>query len=104
MLFRSFLRDTGAKLIYTRRFLDHYRFTHEDLVGVFGDATEAGVEIMVTTEKDAVRIAASEKFPIPCYYLRLEIEILRGATDFQEAVGKICFPRGEPVVATNPPV
>ena len=32
------------------------------------------------------------------------IEILRGAADFQEAVGKICFPRGEPMVATNPPV
>ena len=101
--FEAFLRETGAKLIYTRRFLDHYRFTHEDLVGVFGDAGDAGVEIMVTTEKDAVRIAASEKFPMPCYYLRLEIEILRGAADFQEAVGKICFPRGEPLLATNPP-
>ena len=59
---------------------------------------------MVTTEKDAVRIAASEKFSLPCYYLRLEIEILRGAADFQEAVGKICFPRGEPLMATVPPV
>ena len=102
--FEAFLRETGAKLIYTRRFLDHYRFTHEDLASVFDEAEEAGVEIMVTTEKDAVRIEASEKFPMPCYYLRLEIEILRGAADFQEAVGKICFPRGEPLVATNPPV
>lgn len=101
--FEAFLRETGAKLIYTRRFLDHYRFTHEDLAGVFGDAADAGVEIMITTEKDAVRIAASEKFPMPCYYLRLEIEILRGAADFQEAVGKICFPRGEPLLATSPP-
>lgn len=102
--FEAFLRETGAKLVYTRRFLDHYRFTHEDLGEVFREAVDARVEIMVTTEKDAVRIEASEKFPMPCYYLRLEIEILRGAADFQEAVGKICFPRGEPLVATNPPV
>jgi tetraacyldisaccharide 4'-kinase len=102
--FEAFLRETGAQLVYTRRFLDHYRFTHEDLGEVFRDAVEARVEIMVTTEKDAVRIAASEKFPMPCYYLRLEIEILRGAADFQEAVGKICFPRGESLVTTNPPV
>ncbi len=102
--FEAFLRETGAKLVYTRRFLDHYRFTHEDLAGVFDEAEEAGVEVMVTTEKDAVRIEASEKFPMPCYYLRLEIEILRGAADFQEAVGKICFPRGEPLVATTPSV
>ncbi len=93
--FEAFVRETGARLIYTRRFLDHYRFTHEDLTGVFAEAQRAGVEIMVTTEKDAVRIEAGEKFPVPCYYLRLEIEILRGAADFQEAVGKICFPRGE---------
>lgn len=101
--FEAFLRETGAQLAYTRRFLDHYRFTHEDLAAVFADAQRAGVEIMVTTEKDAVRIEASEKFPLPCYYLRLEIEILRGAADFQEAVGKICFPRGEPLLATVPP-
>jgi tetraacyldisaccharide 4'-kinase len=96
--FEAFLRETGARLIYTRRFLDHYRFTHEDLTGVFAEAQRAGVEVMVTTEKDAVRIEAGEKFPVPCYYLRLEIEILRGAADFQEAVGKICFPRGEALV------
>jgi tetraacyldisaccharide 4'-kinase len=102
--FEAFLRDTGAKLGYTRRFLDHYRFTSEDLTEVFAEAQAAGVTMMITTEKDAVRLAATEKFPLPVYYLRLEIEILRGAADFQEAVGKICFPNGEPVVATTPPM
>ncbi|MDI1250806.1 MAG: tetraacyldisaccharide 4'-kinase [Lacunisphaera sp.] len=102
--FEAFLRDTGAKLGYTRRFLDHYRFTAEDLTEVFAEAQVAGVTMMITTEKDAVRLATAEKFPLPVYYLRLEIEILRGAADFQEAVGKICFPNGEPVVATTPPM
>jgi tetraacyldisaccharide 4'-kinase len=102
--FEAFLRDTGAKLGYTRRFLDHYRFTAEDLTEVFAEAQAAGVTMMITTEKDAVRLAATEKFPLPVYYLRLEIEILRGAADFQEAVGKICFPNGVPVVATTPPM
>ena len=62
------------------------------------------MELVITTEKDAVRIAADEKLPLPCYYLRLEIEILRGADDFQDAVGKICFPLGEPVMGSNPPM
>jgi tetraacyldisaccharide 4'-kinase len=30
--------------------------------------------------------------PVPVYYLRLEIEILRGASGFDDAVGRICFP------------
>ena len=102
--FEAFLRETGAELAYTRRFLDHYRFTHEDLVAVFAEAHAAGVDLMITTEKDAVRIDGREKIPLPCYYLRLEIEILRGATDFKEAVGKICFPRGAAVLASNPPL
>ncbi|NBR09535.1 MAG: hypothetical protein EBT98_07820 [Opitutaceae bacterium] len=65
------------------------------MLAVFSEAQTAGVEFMITTEKDAVRIDASETIPMPCYYLRLEIEILRGAADFQEAVSKICFPLGE---------
>jgi tetraacyldisaccharide 4'-kinase len=102
--FEAFLRETGANLVYTRRFLDHYRFTHEDLLSVWAEAGHARVDLMITTEKDAVRLEAGEQFPVACYYLRLEIEILRGAKDFQEAVSKICFPRGVPVTGSNPPV
>jgi len=93
--FEAFLREAGAHLATTRRFVDHHRFTPQDLMDVFAEAQAAGVELMITTEKDAVRINASEKTTIPCYYLRLEIDILRGAADFQEAVSKICFPLGE---------
>ena len=102
--FEAFLREAGAKLAYTRRFLDHHRFTSDDLATVFTEALEARVELLITTEKDAVRLDPTRQIPLPCYYLRLEIEILRGATDFDEAVGKICFPRGEPLVASKSPV
>ena len=90
--FEHFLRDLGANLLYTKRFLDHYRFTQEDLDLVFSQARSAGLEFLVTTEKDAVRIDEKLHFPLPLYYLRLEIEIIRGAADFQEAVSRICFP------------
>ena len=46
----------------------------------------------MTTEKDAVRIPPPAPGALPLYYLRLEIEIIRGAADFDEAVGRICFP------------
>lgn len=102
--FEAFLRETGAKLGYTRRFLDHHRFQADDLQDVMREALEARVEMLITTEKDAVRIEAGTKFPMPCYYLRLEIEILRGAADFYEAVGKICFPNGRPLNEEPEPV
>ena len=47
---------------------------------------------MVTTEKDAVRIPVSYKPILPLFYVRMEIEIVEGFEDFQEAVAGICFP------------
>ena len=101
--FEHFLRELGAHLLYTKRFLDHYRFTQEDLDLVFGQAAAAGLDFLVTTEKDAVRLDETFRFPLPLYYLRLEIEIIRGAADFQEAVGRICFPETNSRAPLDPP-
>jgi len=90
--FEKFLRDLGALLVGRERFLDHYRFESEDIAGLFEMAQGERADCLVTTEKDAVRIAEQLSCPLPLYYLRLEIEILRGAADFDEAVGRICFP------------
>lgn len=91
--FEKFLRDLGAKLVARERFLDHYRYADEDFQSLFRIAREQGAECLVTTEKDAVRIPDGYVCPLPLYYLRLEIEIIRGAADFDEAVGRICFPQ-----------
>ncbi len=90
--FEKFLRDLGALLVGRERFLDHYRYEPEDIEGLFTLAQREGAECLITTEKDAVRISDTAALPLPLYYLRLEIEILRGAADFDEAVGRICFP------------
>jgi tetraacyldisaccharide 4'-kinase len=89
--FEKFLGDLGARLLARERFLDHYRFTTEDLDAIVANAVSLGAECLVTTEKDAVRIDTRRAWPLPVYYLRLEIEIIRGAADFDEAVGRICF-------------
>lgn len=102
--FEAFLRRFGANLLYSKRYVDHYRFTNDDLDLIFEEAVNAGLDFVVTTEKDAVRIAQDMKFPIPLYYLRLEIEILRGAADFDEAVGRICFPEHESLGGRVSPV
>lgn len=89
--FEGFLRNYGANLPYTRRFMDHHRFEENELLSIAEEAKAAGLEFLVTTEKDAVRIPESIDFSVPLYYLRLEIEILRGADDFDEAVSRVCF-------------
>lgn len=91
--FEKFLRDLGALLVGRERFLDHYRYGEDDIAELFELARRERAECLVTTEKDAVRIAANHVCPLPLYYLRLEIDILRGAADFDEAVSRICFPQ-----------
>ncbi|HNX04448.1 MAG TPA: tetraacyldisaccharide 4'-kinase [Opitutales bacterium] len=87
--FEGFVRKHGATIVSRSRFLDHHRFDQEELAEVFEDATAAGAEILVTTEKDAVRFDPGVKSPLPMYYLRVEIEIISGAADFEEAVDRI---------------
>jgi tetraacyldisaccharide 4'-kinase len=93
--FEKFLRDLGALIVARERFLDHYRYADEDFEALFALAKAEGAECLVTTEKDAVRIPANQAWPLPLFYLRLEIDIIRGAADFDEAVGRICFPESK---------
>ncbi|HEU5078396.1 MAG TPA: tetraacyldisaccharide 4'-kinase [Opitutaceae bacterium] len=89
--FEKFVKDLGGNISFARRYLDHYRFAYDDFVGIFSEGLEKNVDFIVTTEKDAVRLPENLKCPVPIYYLRLEIEIIRGAADFDEAVARICF-------------
>lgn len=90
--FDRFLRNLGAEVVLSKRFLDHHRFTGEELTGLYREASDWNLEYLVTTEKDAVRIPKDPPRTIPLYYLRLEIEILSGDKDFERAVSRICFP------------
>lgn len=91
--FEKFLRDLGAMLMARERYLDHYRYADEDLDELFELARRERAECLVTTEKDAVRLPEGRSFPLPIYYLRLEIDIIRGAANFDEAVSRLCFPQ-----------
>ena len=104
--FENFLRQFGAHVIYARRFLDHHRYTRQELNQLFAKARRKNLQYLVTTEKDAVKIPDSFSMPVPLYFLRLEIDILSGDKDFEKAVSRICFPenptpRGQPSLAAG---
>ena len=88
--FEAFVIRYVGQILYNQRFLDHHRFSEEDLVDVFDAAAANDAELVVTTEKDAVRIDPARKWRLPLYYLRLEIEILGGQEVFNQAVARIC--------------
>ena len=55
------------------------------------EAQEAGAELIVTTEKDAVKIPKLPRNFLPAYFLRVEITILRGHEEFNRCIAQICL-------------
>lgn len=100
--FEHFVEELGAEIVHRRSYLDHHRFTEEELRALEARATESAVDLIVTTEKDAVRLPADWKPACDVYYLRVEIKILSGVKDFEAAVSRICFPRQELRVTRMP--
>ena len=49
-----------------------------------------GVDMIVTTEKDAVRFPRPEELDIPIYYLRIEVKILEGEEVWERCLERIC--------------
>ena len=90
--FEQLILRMSGEMRFRRRFLDHHRYLEDELDRMFLQAKNAGADVMVTTEKDAVRIPPGYKPVIPFYYVRMEIEIIEGFEDFEEAVAGICFP------------
>ena len=91
--FEDIIQRMSGELRYKKRFLDHHRYDYEELDRMFLQAKNAGADVMVTTEKDAVRIPHNYKPIIPFYYVRMEIEIIEGFADFEDAVNDICNPK-----------
>ena len=89
--FEQSLVRLGAELVYAKRFADHHRFTQQEVLNAINRSKKRQAELIVTTQKDAVRFPKIDRRDLPVYFMRVEIKILRGAEDFRDCVRKICF-------------
>ena len=89
--FEQSLVQLGAELVYAKRFADHHRFTQQEILNAINRSKKRQAEVIVTTQKDAVRFPKIDRRDLPFYFMRVEIKILRGADDFEDCVRKICF-------------
>ena len=88
--FEDSLRKLGARVIWCERYADHHRYDASEIIFALNKTANMHAEALITTEKDAVRFPRLEKTPVPCYYLRVDIEIISGAENFAAAVDHIC--------------
>lgn len=93
--FESALEKLGARVEIRRRFADHFRFSRREVDKFMQRCVERDMDLIVTTEKDAVRFPRPTSIDVPVYFLRIEVEILKGRDVWEDLIRRICHP--EPV-------
>ncbi|MGB0155308.1 MAG: tetraacyldisaccharide 4'-kinase [Verrucomicrobiales bacterium] len=98
--FEDGVQKLGAEIEATCRFTDHHRFTEQEIISFINCCVESDVDMIITTEKDAVRFPRLARMDVPIYFLRVEIGILSNEESFDHCIQRICLPR-EPIPARN---
>ena len=91
--FEDGLHKLGARIELSKRYTDHHRYTDAELQSFVTRCVRRDLEMIVTTEKDAVRFPRLTKTDVPIYFLRVEIEILSGHESWEHCVARICKPQ-----------
>ncbi|MDD3886666.1 MAG: tetraacyldisaccharide 4'-kinase [Victivallaceae bacterium] len=89
--FEGFLEQLGAELVCKDHYADHHRYTRQEILDFINQAKAAGADMVVTTEKDAVRIPHFDRCDVPMFYMRIQIDILSGKESFDQCISRICF-------------
>ena len=93
--FEGGLRKLGARIELAKRYIDHHRYSETELQSFINRCIRRDLEIIVTTEKDAVRMPRlpETEVKVPIYFLRVEIEIVTGHESWEHCVARICKPQ-----------
>ena len=91
--FEGGLEELGAKIEIAKRYIDHHRYTEVELRSFINRCIRRDLEMIVTTEKDAVRFPLLGKTEVPIFFLRVEIQILSGHETWEQCVSRICKPQ-----------
>ncbi|MBK1834040.1 tetraacyldisaccharide 4'-kinase [Roseibacillus ishigakijimensis] len=90
--FERLLRELGAEVLFHRTFGDHQVFPLKDVDALCQRALRRDADLIVTTEKDAVRFPRPTEMIVPIYFLRIEVEIIEGEEEWQACLERICHP------------
>ncbi|MBO4632434.1 MAG: tetraacyldisaccharide 4'-kinase, partial [Lentisphaeria bacterium] len=66
--FNAFLSELGGIIVEEVHFADHHRYRQQEMIDFINKAKAAGAELIMTTEKDAVRMPRLDRRDIPILF------------------------------------
>jgi tetraacyldisaccharide 4'-kinase len=96
--FRRTLLPLCGELIDFREFPDHHRYTASDVASLERWARATGANLVLTTQKDSVKLRAGSLGPAPLRALRIGLEITAGREIMDDLLARLLpgQPRNEP--------
>jgi tetraacyldisaccharide 4'-kinase len=93
--FEGALKKLGAHVDLAKRYIDHHYYTEAELTTFINRCIRRDLAMIVTTEKDAVRMPhlPEAEVKVSICFLRVEIEILSGHESWEHCVARICKPQ-----------
>lgn len=93
--FEKILKSLGANVEFHRVFSDHHSFEQKDIDRFMRRCVRRDIEMIITTEKDAVRFPRPAELDVPVYFLRIEVDILKGKDVWERLIDRICMEKAQ---------
>ena len=90
--FESSLKNSGAKISKLFSYMDHHVYTKDDIQRMVEFCRARGLEVLVTTHKDAVKLRIFKDLfaGVRLVYIPIQLEITKGADEFFQKVISVC--------------
>ncbi|MFQ6082259.1 MAG: tetraacyldisaccharide 4'-kinase [Candidatus Aminicenantia bacterium] len=90
--FKKDLEEMGINIKYFLNFPDHYSYPEFTIANIIEKRKELKTDLLLTTEKDAIKWKEYRLSNIPIYYLKIKIDL---AEDFSNIILSLLDMRGE---------
>jgi tetraacyldisaccharide 4'-kinase len=84
--FQELIQELGGNLVDFMVFKDHHRYRRTQLQRIRETAQALSADLVLTTEKDSVRLIPYQPLAFPVWYLKINIELIKAQNEFQEFI------------------
>ncbi|MEA2013905.1 MAG: tetraacyldisaccharide 4'-kinase [Thermodesulfobacteriota bacterium] len=86
--FKKTIESVGGEVIVFLSFPDHHVYTQGDLIKIRKEASQCSAQVILTTEKDGIKLIDYSDFLRDIYLLRIEMEVSTSRGEFEDIVLK----------------